>query len=106
MSTSRIGFGISVRILTAAILLLWRLDWMAAAFSTPCLAIAVASGLQECLDWIVIIILGVVVTFYTMVGGIRAVMFFILLPAVGYLLATLVSRLATYTSDQVMVQRF
>lgn len=160
-------FGVSVRVLTAAVFLMWRLGWMAAALYTPCLAIAVASGFQEYLNWI-IIVLGAIVTFYTMLGGIRAVIwtdvtqfcimfgglaatlvvillkvdgglsailgnvlevgtdryvtpdemqdaglaarfveyFFIPLPVIGYLLATLVSRLATYTSDQVMVQRF
>jgi SSS family transporter len=160
-------FGQSARALTAGIFMLWRLGWMAAALYTPCLAISVASGYEEYVTWM-IVVLGVVVTLYTMLGGIRAVIwndvaqfcimfgglaitfaiilwrveggaigilanlaavgtethaaaqsaspegllghvkayFFVPLPVVGYLVACLVSRVTTYTSDQVMVQRF
>ena len=160
-------FGTAVRLLTAGIFLLWRMGWMAAALYTPCLAISVASGHPEWVRYLVVL-LGIVVTFYTMMGGIRAVIwtdvaqfcimfgglavtlgvilfqvdggagailsnltavgseryvpsaelaqagwlariqayFFIPIPVVGYLIACLVSRVTTYTSDQVMVQRF
>ncbi len=153
-------FGLSVRSLAAAIFMAWRLCWMAAALYTPSLAIAVASGYRDHLT-LIVVALGAIVTFYTMAGGIRAVIwndvaqfcvmftgltvtilvilfsvegglsailgnltevgrnqrlsmpggglgdyFFIPMPVLGYLLATLVSRIATYTSDQVMVQRF
>ncbi len=153
-------FGLAVRSLAAGIFMLWRLGWMAAALYTPSLAIAVASGHRDQIVPIVIV-LGAIVTFYTMAGGIRAVIwndvaqfcvmfgglaatliiilltvdggfsaivanvtelgpdaptspgkggllayFFLPMPALGYLLSTLVTRVATYTSDQVMVQRF
>lgn len=160
-------FSLAVRLLAAAIFMLWRMGWMAAALYTPCLAISVASGRPEYVTHM-IIVLGTVVTFYTMAGGIKAVIwtdvaqfcimftglavtlgviffrvdggpgvilgnfltvgtekyaapagladaaplariaeyFFIPLPAAGLLMACLVTRVATYTSDQVMVQRF
>ncbi len=160
-------FGASVRLLTASIFIFWRMGWMAAALYTPCLAIAVASGHREYVTYMVII-LGIVVTFYTMMGGIKAVIwtdvtqfcimfgglavtffviflrvdgglsamfsnlfavgsekyvetpeladkgfwahtmayFFIPIPLLGFLFAALLSRVTTYTSDQVMIQRF
>lgn len=160
-------FGFAVRALAAFIFLLWRMGWMAAALYTPCLAISIASGYNDYITPM-IVGLGILVTFYTMLGGIRAVIwtdvvqfgvmfmgitvtiavvlfqvdgglaailgnfgavgsnvhvpdpalvesgvfgrvasyFFIPIPFFGFLVACLVSRGATYTSDQVMVQRF
>ncbi|MBI4601529.1 MAG: sodium/solute symporter [Planctomycetes bacterium] len=160
-------FGAAVRALTAGIFLLWRLGWMATALYVPCLAIAAASGNEEHITTM-IVVLGIIVTAYTMMGGIKAVIwtdvaqfcimfgglaatilvilaktpggleafladfsrvgadlrietpqaegtgflggtleyFFIPVPVAGLLVATLVTRVANYTSDQVMVQRF
>jgi len=157
-------FDVNVRVLAAAIFIAWRLGWMATALYVPCLAInAVFGGRTELTT--VIVVLGVLVTFYTMLGGIQAVVwndvmqFFIMfgglaatvwisaagagslsavvaaaheagrtavpasaagtglvdrvrvffetpinVPAV--FIATLVGRMAGFTSDQVMVQRF
>ena len=52
--------------------MLWRFGWMATALFVPCLAIGGAMGKPE---WIptMIIILGVIVTLYVMLGGIKAV---------------------------------
>lgn len=65
-------FGPAVRALTAGIFMLWRLGWMGTALYTPCLAISAASGQEERLT-LMIVVLGAVVTLYTMLGGIRAV---------------------------------
>ncbi len=157
-------FNLAVRGLGASIFMLWRLGWMATALYVPCLAISSAIG-REDLMTPMIIILGGLVTTYTMLGGIEAVIwtdvtqfcimftglaatliiavcsvpgglseivactrevgtaetaitaspgtlgqisYFFALPvtAVGLVIAAVVGRLATYTSDQVMVQRF
>jgi SSS family transporter len=159
-------FDVRVRTLAAAIFIVWRLGWMATALYVPCLAInAVFGGRLELSTMIVV--LGVLVTLYTMLGGIQAVVwndvvqFFIMFGGlaatvwisathgagslsaivaaaheaghqtavatasggvglVGHvraffaepingtaiLVATVVGRMAGFTSDQVMVQRF
>ncbi|MCA9446889.1 MAG: sodium/solute symporter [Candidatus Omnitrophica bacterium] len=159
-------FDVRVRSLTAGIFMLWRLSWMATALYVPCLAITTATGHP---DWLypTIVLLGTLVTFYVMMGGITAVIWtdvtqfcimfgglaitilvilanvdggfsaimanatvvgdtsyqnpvseassffgkaygylFIPLPILGFFWAGLLSRITTYTSDQVMVQRF
>jgi SSS family transporter len=159
-------FDVRVRSLAAAIFVLWRLGWMATALYVPCLAIAAATGGAAPLT-AMIAVLGVLVTGYTMLGGIRAVIwndviqFFIMfgglaatvwisvnhvpggiaevwaaIPLAGaarpaapaidaaslfgsvrafflepinvtsIIVAIVVGRMAGYTSDQVMVQRF
>ena len=159
-------FNLAVRGLGAAIFMLWRIGWMATALYVPCLAISTIAG-QESLLVPMIITLGSLVTFYTMMGGIRAVIWtdvtqfcimflgltgtlaitwwsvpggfqeiateawnvgaasaipstdsatgifaslseFFVTPvtAIGFFVAIMVARLGTYTSDQVMVQRF
>jgi SSS family solute:Na+ symporter len=65
-------FDIRVRILTAGIFVLWRMGWMATALYVPALTISTATGGQISVSALVIT-LGVVITFYTMIGGIRAV---------------------------------
>jgi SSS family transporter len=159
-------FDVRVRALAAGIFLLWRLGWMATALYVPCLAVnAATNGLLPLVPTIVV--LGAVVTLYTMLGGIRAVIWTDVIqfgvmfgglaatvaivvahvpggvgqilagaewvtPATrggaggpevgglaavarfftdpisvtGVLVATLVGRMATYTSDQIMIQRF
>lgn len=155
-------FDARVRLLAAGIFILWRVGWMAAALYVPALALGVASGGHIPVAGLVIVI-GVVVTLYTMLGGIRAVIWndvfqfclmfaglaatvavcvahteggfagilaqiprvgdpaqsqppagvegpfaFLYVPAslLGILVSVVVARLGTYTSDQVMVQRF
>jgi SSS family transporter len=61
-----------VRALGAGIFIIWRLGWMATALYVPCLAIdAVTAGAIDLTTMIVV--LGALVTFYTMLGGIQAV---------------------------------
>jgi SSS family transporter len=65
-------FDVRVRALAAAIFIVWRLGWMAMAIYVPCLAIETATGGATNLTAI-ILVLGVLVTVYTMLGGIQAV---------------------------------
>jgi SSS family transporter len=65
-------FDVRVRTLAAFIFILWRLGWMATALYVPCLAIHSVTG--EAFDLTtMIIVLGALVTLYTMLGGIQAV---------------------------------
>jgi len=161
-------FDVRVRTLAAAIFIVWRLGWMATALYVPCLAIDTAfTGRVDLTTMIVT--LGVLVTLYTMLGGIQAVIwndviqfaimfaglaatiwisithgagtlsaiaaaageagrvtaapadtlntsagvvgrvqafFFQPMNAAALLVGTVVGRMAGFTSDQVMVQRF
>jgi len=65
-------FDVKVRTLAAIIFVMWRLGWMATALYVPCLAISATSGGQIDLT-LMIVIAGVLVTLYTMLGGIEAV---------------------------------
>jgi SSS family transporter len=65
-------FDVRVRTLAASIFVLWRLGWMATALYVPCLAIDAASGGAVNLTSM-ILVLGGLVTLYTMLGGIKAV---------------------------------
>jgi SSS family transporter len=65
-------FDVRVRTLAAAIFIVWRLGWMATAIYVPCLAINAAAGGRVDLP-MMILVLGVLVTAYTMLGGIQAV---------------------------------
>ena len=65
-------FDVKVRTLAAIIFVMWRLGWMATALYVPCLAISATSGGQIDLT-LMIVIAGVLVTLYTMLGGIQAV---------------------------------
>ncbi|MBE7537401.1 MAG: sodium/solute symporter [Opitutaceae bacterium] len=65
-------FGAGVRTLAAGIFILWRVGWMGAAIYVPCLAVKAATGGGLSITTMVVV-LGVVVTIYTMLGGIEAV---------------------------------
>src|SRR5215467_3226832 len=65
-------FDVRVRSLAAGIFIVWRLGWMATAIYVPCLAISAATGGRIPLTETVVA-LGAVVTLYTMLGGIQAV---------------------------------
>jgi SSS family solute:Na+ symporter len=67
-------FDVRVRTLAAAIFVAWRLGWMAPALYVPCLAIHAASGGEANLT-LMIIVAGTLVTLYTMLGGIQAVIY-------------------------------
>ena len=65
-------FGEGMRTFAACIFVAWRFSWLAGALYVPCLALTTAVGHPE---WLVpmIVTLGTIVTFYTMLGGIKAV---------------------------------
>src|SRR5262249_52951691 len=65
-------FDVRVRSLAAVIFVVWRLGWMATAIYVPCLAISAATGGAIPLVPM-IIVLGAIVTLYTALGGIQAV---------------------------------
>jgi solute:Na+ symporter, SSS family len=65
-------FDIRVRTMAAVIFVLWRVGWMGTAMYVPSLAINAATGGQVDLNTVTIIV-GVLVTSYTMMGGIEAV---------------------------------
>jgi SSS family transporter len=65
-------FDVRVRALAAGIFIVWRLGWMATAIYVPCLAIDAATGGSSNLT-AMILMLGMLVTVYTMLGGIQAV---------------------------------
>jgi len=65
-------FDVRVRTLAAGIFILWRLGWMATAMYVPSLAINAVTGGQVDMNTMTIVI-GVVVTVTTMLGGIQGV---------------------------------
>ena len=65
-------FDVRVRSLAAGIFIVWRLGWMATAIYVPCLAIEVATAGRLPVTTTVIV-LGAVVTLYTAMGGVKAV---------------------------------
>jgi SSS family transporter len=65
-------FDVRVRTLAAGIFIAWRLGWMATAIYVPCLAINAATAGRFDLTSM-ILVLGMLVTLYTMLGGIQAV---------------------------------
>src|SRR3954471_17848115 len=65
-------FDVRVRALAAVIFIVWRLGWMATAIYVPSLAISTATGDRIPVAYLVLG-LGVIVTLYTALGGIEAV---------------------------------
>jgi solute:Na+ symporter, SSS family len=67
-------FSVSVRTIASLIFVSWRVGWMGAALYVPILAFQGATGIEDKqVSSLIAIILGVVVTTYTMLGGIKAV---------------------------------
>lgn len=67
-------FNVAVRTLAAMIFILWRVGWMGAALYVPILAFKGATGITDPTTInTLVILLGVVVTTYTMLGGMKAV---------------------------------
>jgi len=152
-------FDVRVRALAAVIFIVWRLGWMATAIYVPSLAISTATG-DRIPVTVLVVGLGVIVTLYTALGGIEAVIwndvaqfcvrfgglaavvaiaasvsggfskiweiasaagktsavapvdlssvqafFFQPLNVVAIMFSMVVGRMASYTSDQIMVQR-
>jgi SSS family transporter len=65
-------FDVRVRALAAVIFIVWRLGWMATAIYVPSLAISTATG-DRIPVTVLVLGLGVIVTLYTALGGIEAV---------------------------------
>ena len=65
-------FDVRVRCLASGIFLLWRICWMGAALYAPSLALWAATGGTMNL-YITIIVLGIFATLYTVLGGMKAV---------------------------------
>jgi len=65
-------FDVRVRTLAAGIFIVWRLGWMATAIYVPCLAISAATGTSIAVTPM-ILVLGCIVTLYTALGGVQAV---------------------------------
>jgi SSS family transporter len=65
-------FGVSIRLIAAATFVLWRIGWMAVALYVPCLAVGGTEASHGRLS-LMIIGLGSVVTAYTVLGGMKAV---------------------------------
>ena len=65
-------FDVRVRTLAAVIFIVWRLGWMATAIYVPSLAISTATG-DRIPVTVLVAALGVIVTLYTALGGIEAV---------------------------------
>lgn len=63
-------FNLAVRLLAAVLFVLVRAGWLATVISTPCVAVAHITGIPL---WVCIVVLGVSTTFYTMLGGMKAV---------------------------------
>lgn len=67
-------FNLTVRTLASLIFVLWRVGWMGAALYVPVLAFQGATDIHDKrVSAIIAITLGIVVTTYTMLGGIKAV---------------------------------
>jgi SSS family transporter len=67
-------FSLTVRAIGSLIFVLWRVGWMGAALYVPVLAFQGATGIEDKrVSALIAVVLGVVVTTYTMLGGIKAV---------------------------------
>lgn len=88
-------FHVSVRCLASGLFILLRIGWMASATFAASVAISGISGINQ---YVAIISLGVVAIFYTMLGGLRAVMwtdvlqFFVFAGTIIFALGLLVSK--------------
>jgi Na+/proline symporter len=65
-------FDSRVRLLASLIFVVWRLLWLGGVIYAPCKALSIAAG-WPIPDFALIIVLGVVTTLYTFLGGMRAV---------------------------------
>jgi Na+/proline symporter len=88
-------FLVSVRCLASGLFIMLRIGWMASATYAASVAISTISGVDQ---YVVIVSLGTVAIFYTMLGGLRAVMwtdvlqFFIFAGTIVFALGLLISQ--------------
>jgi sodium-coupled monocarboxylate transporter 8/12 len=84
-----------VRTLIALLFLAWRIGWMGTAIYVPCLVLSeISGGMFQ--PWQLVIVMGFVVTVYTMLGGIKAVIwteviqFCVMLTGLGIMVAVVI----------------
>lgn len=65
-------FDARVRLLASGLFIVWRLLWLGGVIYAPCKVILIASGLNIP-DWPLLVFLGLISTFYTFMGGMKAV---------------------------------
>ncbi|MCC6682671.1 MAG: hypothetical protein IT445_17360 [Phycisphaeraceae bacterium] len=68
-------FGATVRTAAAVMFLFMRIAWMAALIYAPTIAILGAWQLDRSWFWVIVLTIGLSSTFYTVIGGIRGVIF-------------------------------
>ena len=67
-------FDVRVRCMASGMFIVWRICWMALALYVPCLALQAAMGSENmALLYTMIVVLGVLATVYTVLGGMKAV---------------------------------
>ncbi len=65
-------FDASTRLLASLLFVVWRLLWLGGVIYAPCKALLIASG-WDLPTWPLILALGLITTFYTFLGGMKAV---------------------------------
>jgi Na+/proline symporter len=65
-------FDVSTRFVSSLLFVVWRLLWMGGVLYAPCKILMVAAGLQFDTWWL-LVVLGLISTFYTFLGGMKAV---------------------------------
>lgn len=65
-------FDAPTRLLASLLFVVWRLLWLGGVIFAPCKALLIASG-WDLPAWPLILVLGLVTTFYTFLGGMKAV---------------------------------
>ena len=65
-------FDSRTRLAGSLIFVVWRMLWLGGVIYAPCKVLVIASG-TEIPEWVLIVILGAVTTFYTFLGGMKAV---------------------------------
>ena len=78
-------FDSTTRLLASLLFVVWRLLWLGGVIFAPCKALLIASG-WDLPAWPLILVLGMVTTFYTFLGGMKAVVWTDMLQGLAMLL--------------------
>lgn len=65
-------FDLATRLAGSLLFVVWRLLWLGGVLYAPCKVLVVAAGLQIPI-WLLLVVLGLISTLYTYLGGIKAV---------------------------------
>ena len=65
-------YDVRTRLASSALFVLWRLLWLGVVLYVPCKVLIVGAGLQIDTCWL-LVVLGIVTTLYTFLGGMKAV---------------------------------